>query len=136
MIDCPPDSDPTHGDFAGDFERRRGNENRGGDLGTGCSGIGDNALKLIRFGASVGVVACVGVGVGAGAGKSKTENGEENDETLVIGVGVGVGGMEWLDVAMIDVTNLDCPGECFLTRNRTKVTSESVLPKEFLYGNV
>ena len=121
--------------MSGDFERRRGNEKRGAALGTVISGIGDS-LKLINFGASVGVVACVGVGVGAGAGKSRTENGEENDETLVIGVGVGVGGMEWLDVAMIDVTNLDCPGECFLTRNRTKVTSESVLPKEFLYGNV
>ena len=112
MIDCPPDSDPMHGDFAGDFagdfERRRGNENRGGDLGTGysvSSGIGDGVF----FAAGVGVF--VGVGVGAGAGKSRLENDEEEndeetEETLVIGVGVGVGGMKWLYVAMIDVTIL------------------------------
>ena len=31
------------------------------------------------------------------------KNGDETEETLVIGVGVGVGGMEWSDVAMIDV---------------------------------
>ena len=93
MIDCPVP--------IGDLERRRGNENRGGDLGTGCSGAGDGAGVLDEVIFEVGVGVFVGVGVGAGAGKSRTENGDETEETLVIGVGVGVGGMEWSDVAMM-----------------------------------
>ena len=97
MIDCPPDPNPTRGDL----ERRRGSENRGGDLGTVSSGVGDGAgvLNEVVFDAGVGVF--VGVGVGAGAGKSRLENDDETEETLVIGVGVGVGGMEWSDVAMM-----------------------------------
>ena len=65
VIDCPFS---THGDL----ERRRGSENRGGDLGTVSSGVGDGAGALdgVIFGAGVGVF--VGVGVGAGAGKSRT----------------------------------------------------------------
>ena len=77
VIDCPVIDCPVP---IGDLERRRGNENRGGDLGTGysvSSGIGDRVI----FDAGVGVF--VGVGVGAGAGKSRLENDEETEETLV-----------------------------------------------------